>query len=74
MRLTVNLDDELYAVARSLARAEDISISEAINRLLRRALEPPERKVLRTSRRGFPILRGTRPFGPEDVADLEDQG
>jgi hypothetical protein len=70
MRLTVNLDDEVYAVARSLARAEDISIGEAINRLIRKGLERPVR--LRRSRRGFPIMQGRHPFGADDVAKLED--
>ena len=37
VRLTVNLDPDLYAVAVSLAKAEDCSISTAVNRLLRRA-------------------------------------
>lgn len=70
MRLSVNLDEDLYNAARTLARAEDISISEAINRLLRRALEQPA--TLQKSRRGFPVLRGSRPFGPDEVAASED--
>lgn len=38
MRLTVNLDPDLYALAVSLAKAEDCTISAAVNRLLRRSL------------------------------------
>ena len=38
MRLTINLEPDLYAVAVSLAKAEDCSISAAVNRLLRRSL------------------------------------
>lgn len=45
MRLTLRLEDDLYGVARSMARDEDITISEAVNRLLRRALEPRAPKV-----------------------------
>jgi hypothetical protein len=70
MRLTVNLDDELYGVARSLARAEDISISEALNRLLRRALQPAPRGRAK-DKTGLPSSPSKRPFGPDEVADVE---
>ncbi len=70
MRLTVNLDDDVYKAVRAPAEAEDISISEAVNRLLRRALEPRASSI-RKSRTGFPIVPGKRPFGPEDVARIE---
>lgn len=35
MRLTINLDDDLYAMARAHAISEGISISKAVNSLLR---------------------------------------
>src|SRR6266436_5147840 len=38
MRLTVNLESDLYALAKSLAKAEDCTVSAAVNRLLRRSL------------------------------------
>ncbi len=38
MRLTVNLDPDLYGLARSLAREADCSVSAAVNQLLRRSL------------------------------------
>ena len=72
MRLTVNLDDDLYGVARSLSRAEDISISEALNRLLRRALQPPARP--RRDKSGLPTSASKRTFGPDDVADVDAGG
>lgn len=70
MRLTVNLDEELYGVARSLARAEDITISEALNRLLRRALAPSPGRRLKDET-GLPTAPSKRPFGPDDVADRD---
>jgi hypothetical protein len=70
MRLTVNLDDDLYGVARSLAKAEDISISEAVNRLLRSWLEAAGKPAPR-DRTGLPVSRSKRIFGPEDVARVE---
>ena len=47
MRLTINLDDELYAMARSHAIATRTSLSKAVGDLLRRksppgAVPPPE--------------------------------
>lgn len=33
MRLTVNLDPDLYALAKSLSKAEDCTLSAAVNRL-----------------------------------------
>lgn len=38
MRLSVNLEPDLYAVAKSLAKADDVSLSALINHLLRDAL------------------------------------
>lgn len=70
MRLTVNLDDELYGIARSLARAEDITISEAVNRLLRRAVEPVPRRRFR-DKSGLPRSPSKRRFGPDEVADVD---
>ena len=70
MRLTVNLDDDLYGVARSLARAEDISISEAFNRLLRRALAPSPASRTK-DKTGLPSSPSKRRFGPDEVADSE---
>jgi predicted DNA-binding ribbon-helix-helix protein len=39
MRLTVRLDKDVYTVAMALARSEQISVAEAVNRLVRRGLE-----------------------------------
>ncbi len=38
MRLTIRLDPDVHAMAQSLAKAEDCSISAAVNQLLHRAL------------------------------------
>lgn len=70
MRLSVNLEDDLYAIAKSLAAAEQCSLSEAVNRLVRRGLEP-SRAAPR--RRGFPTVRGTRPLSSEDVYRIDTE-
>lgn len=38
MRLTIDLEPDLYAAAVSLAKAEGCSVGAAVNRLIRRAL------------------------------------
>ncbi|MCC6622432.1 MAG: antitoxin [Deltaproteobacteria bacterium] len=73
MRLSVNLEDDLYAIAKSLASAERCSISEAVNRLVRRGLTPPSRPSRKRS--GFPVVRGARPISSDEVYRIEgDEG
>ncbi|MBX3745081.1 MAG: hypothetical protein KF833_07200 [Verrucomicrobiae bacterium] len=78
MRLTIRLEPELYAVAKSLAKAEDCSLSTAVNRLLHRALaaepsHPPPTRQTPTTRHGLPISRARRPITAEDVARTEEE-
>jgi metal-responsive CopG/Arc/MetJ family transcriptional regulator len=72
MRLTINLDEELYAVAKSLARNDDSSISAAVNRLIRRGLELKETKKTR-GKSGFPVVRCEKKFTSEDVYALDGE-
>ena len=73
MRLTINLDDDLYAVAKGLAQAEVISISQAINRLLRSSTEANPRPVpsKRNSMSGLQVSRGRRLITAADVRAIE---
>jgi hypothetical protein len=75
VRLTVNLEPELYAAAKSLAKAEQCSISSAVNRMLRRSLRArrePTRGALRLAKRnGFVISRGKQPVATEMVRRSE---
>jgi hypothetical protein len=75
MRLTVNLDPDLYGLAKSLAREADCSISVAVNRLLRRALpsgtEGGPRPERPRKRNGFAISRGRRLITAETVRRVE---
>ena len=78
MRLTVNLEPDLYAVAVSLAKAEDCSISAAVNRLLRRGLptagDRHERPVGRTRRRnGILVSVGGAPITPDTIRRIEEE-
>ena len=76
MRLTINLEPELYAVAVSLAKAEDCSISAAVNRLVRRALpgaKPGRRGEARRMKRrnGLLVCRGKEVITAETVQKIE---
>ncbi|MCY4025242.1 MAG: hypothetical protein OXH75_02875 [Acidobacteria bacterium] len=76
MRLTVNLDSDLYAVAVSFAKAEDCSISAAVNRLLRRGLPggQPVPSAARTRRRnGILVSLGGTPVTADTVRRIEDE-
>ena len=76
MRLTINLEPELYAVAVSLAKAEDCSISTAVNRLVRRALPGagPGRDGVRRGmkrRNGLLVCEGREVVTAETVQRIE---
>jgi Arc/MetJ family transcription regulator len=75
MRLTINLDDDLYAMARSHAIATKTSISKAVGDLLRRRTEPPQSTVENEEAPFYidpvtllPVVRGNgTPLTNEDV-------
>ncbi len=68
MRLTVRLDDDLYALARAVSKAEDCSLSTAVNLLLRRARAPRQPEQISE---GFPVVRCHTAFTGSDVERLE---
>ena len=74
--MTVNLEPDLYALAKSLAKAEDCSISAAVNRLLRRALEGnggSGRPATSKRRNRLAISRGARPITADTVRQIESE-
>ena len=76
MRTTVDLPDDLHAIATAIARDRHQSLSRTIVELLRKALEreSPENVELEIDElTGFPIIRIGRPVTTEDVLRLEDE-
>ncbi len=72
MRLTINLDDDLYAMARSHAIASKTSISKAVGDLLRRRAPAATGPLPNTPGfhplSGFPISQSTgRTITTEDL-------
>lgn len=73
MRTTLVIDDDLLAVAKSLARDRSQSVGEVISELARRGLDATPR--VGTSSTGFPVFnvrKGARPITSDDVKKIED--
>ncbi len=71
MRLSITLEDDLYAAAKSIALAKDCSISSAVNELIRCGLEPRPSPEVR-KKNGLPVVPCARRFTSEDVYAAED--
>lgn len=74
MRLSVNLEPDLYAVAKSLAKSEDCSLSSALNRLVRRGLERSADSEQVGKRNKLPVSRGTTPITADLMREIESEG
>lgn len=61
MRTTVQIDDDVYEAARSLARAENKALGHVLSQLARRGLAPRDRP---RRRRGFPVFDVTSEAPP----------
>lgn len=72
MRTTLDLDDAVLAAARSLAKAEGVSLGAAVSRLAMRGLRASHRVEVTYS--PFPVLHGDdeHPITSELVAQFRD--
>lgn len=72
MRTTVDLPDDLHALARELAHQQNRSLSEVVAELIRLGLHRhgPEMK---STGRGLPQISVGRPVTSEDVRSLDDE-
>lgn len=68
VRLTISLSEENYAVVRELARAAEVSLSEALNRLVEQHRSRPVAISLGPD--GFPLVTGLAAASP-DSRDVE---
>ena len=75
MRTTLIIDDDLFAVAKHLAREKSESIGKAISDLARVGLNATPRARGRTSGcfPSFSVPKGARTITLEDVKKLEDE-
>jgi hypothetical protein len=56
MRTTLNLDDEIHALASAYARARHISLGAAIGELVRKGQRPVVPPCLRLASSGLPVF------------------
>ena len=73
MRTTIDLPEDLHAIATSLAHDRGCTLSTAVVDLLRRALGPATHVELVDRRTGFPLLASGRPITTDDIRSLDDE-
>ncbi|AEA65713.1 hypothetical protein [Burkholderia gladioli] len=71
MRTTLEIDDDVLALARARADREHVSIGRIISQLARAALQPAA--AAPTTRNGLPVLPSARTVTPELVNQLRDE-
>ncbi len=75
MRTTLQIDDDLYRAAKSIAAAENKSIGEVVSALMRKALAPQEYRAGDTDIPCFRVSENIAPLTSEMVLDAgEDAG
>jgi hypothetical protein len=75
MRTTLTIDDDLFAVAKTLARDRSESIGKALSELARRGLSATPRVQKGRKGSGFPVFvvrREAHPITLDDVRRAED--
>lgn len=73
MRTTVNLPDDVYRVARSLAAAKGVSLGEALAELVRKALDPAGRIETAKPFPCFTVSKNACPITLEQTLEAEDE-
>ena len=76
MRTTLNIDDDVYELAKSLAQGRGISIGEAVSHLARRGAMAQPTFVAEDGCPVFRVEPGVPRFDPEDIEaalDAEDR-
>ncbi|MBZ5576591.1 MAG: CopG family transcriptional regulator [Acidobacteriia bacterium] len=73
MRTTLNLPDDIYEIARSVAHARGVSLGEAVAQLARQGLKPA---ALSRKKKAFPcfaVSPDARPITLEQTLEAEDE-
>ena len=76
MRLTISLDQDLYEFVKSLSKSEGMSMSQVVNKLLRRVAEAPSYPVeVPTAASPWAVFRA-RPgaiMHPDEAQRMEEE-
>lgn len=73
MRTTLNLPDDVYRIARSVASARGTSLGEALAELVRRGLNPPTRVDTKKAFPCFVLSDQAKPITLEQTLEAEDE-
>ncbi|HEU5001226.1 MAG TPA: antitoxin [Actinomycetota bacterium] len=74
MRTTIDLPDDLHAVAAAFARDRGITLSQAVAEIMRKAVSPPALpRITISSVTGLPVLETGTVITSEDVRAMEDE-
>ncbi len=73
MRTTLNLPDDVYAAARSLANRRDLSLGDAIGELVRSGLKNSNRVDLSKGFPCFTVSPDAEPITMQHTLELEDE-
>ena len=72
MRTTINLPDDVHALAREIAHQQRKTLSQVITEFVRMGLEPVAEQSDPSTEPGLPTVRLGRRVTVEDVRALED--
>ncbi len=73
MRITLDIADDAYYLAKAIARDRNVSLGEIVTDLIRQSSQTPQGAQIHMSDYGFPTFRCTRPVTSEDVKALDDE-
>ena len=72
MRTTINIEDDLYKAAKSMATAENKTIGQMISELIRKALQPPNYPVKDDDIPTFRVSENAPPLTLEMVREADE--
>jgi len=73
MRTTINIPDDVFEVARSLATLKGISLGDALAELARAGLKPVVRINTKNAFPSFELKKSAKPITLEQTLDAEDE-
>lgn len=73
MRTTLNIPDDVYRAAQSLAVAKGISLGEALAELVRQGLRTPAQVDMRKAFPCFVVPERAKPITLEPTLETEDE-
>lgn len=73
VRTTLDISDEAYYIAKSIARDQNRSLGSVVGDLILQSVRPGKGAEIEMSDYGFPTFRCVRPVTSEDVKALDEE-